>query len=157
MSRAFVSEDAAAAAAAVLPERPVSALPNLVTPSGLAGIEAEVTRLEARLAATAAEDAARPALARDLRYWRGRRVSAQLTEPPATPDEVAFGTTVTLRRANGATQRYRIVGEDEADPAAGLLSWASPVAQALMGAVPGEVVETGGGRPAMTVLEIKTA
>jgi transcription elongation GreA/GreB family factor len=154
MSRAFVSEDAAAAAAGVLPERPVSTLPNLVTPSGLAAIEAEIARLEARVAATAAEDAARPALARDLRYWRSRRTTAQLTEPPATPDEVAFGTTVTLRRANGTTQRYRIVGEDEADPAAGLLSWASPVAQALLGAAPGEVVETGGGRPAMTVLEI---
>jgi transcription elongation GreA/GreB family factor len=154
MSRAFVSEDAAAAAAAVLPERPVSAMPNLVTPSGLAAIEAEIARLEAGIAATAAEDPTRPALARDLRYWRIRRTSAQLTEPPATPDEVAFGTTVNLRRANGATQRYRIVGEDEADPTAGLLSWASPVAQALLGAVPGEVVETGGGRPAMTVLEI---
>jgi transcription elongation GreA/GreB family factor len=157
MSRAFVSEDAAAAAAALLPERPVSAMPNLVTPSGLAAIEAEAARLEAHLAALAAEDPARPALARDLRYWRSRRTTAQLTEPPATPEEVAFGTTVTLRRANGATQRYRIVGEDEADPAAGLLSWASPVAQALLGAVPGEVVETGGGRPAMTVLEIEIA
>jgi transcription elongation GreA/GreB family factor len=157
MSRAFVSEDAAAAAAAVLPERPVSAMPNLVTPSGLAAIEAEVTRLETRLAALTAEDTARLALARDLRYWRSRRATAQLTEPPATPDEVAFGTTVTLRRANGATQRYRIVGEDEANPAAGLLSWASPVAQALLGAAPGELVETGGGRPAMTVLEIATA
>jgi transcription elongation GreA/GreB family factor len=154
MSRAFVSEDAAAAAAAVLPERPVSAMPNLVTASGLAQIEAEIARLEAGLVAATAEDAARPALARDLRYWRARRATAALTEPPARPTEVGFGTTVTLRRPNGDTQLWRIVGEDEADPARGLLSWASPVAQALLGAAPGDVVEMGAGRPAMTVLAV---
>jgi transcription elongation GreA/GreB family factor len=140
MSRAFVSEDAAAAAAAVLPERPVSAMPNLVTVSGLAQIEAEIARLEA--------------LARDLRYWRVRRASAAVTEPPAKPTEVGFGTTVTLRRPNGDKQLWRIVGEDEADPARGLLSWASPVAQALIGAAAGDVVEMGAGRPAMTVLSV---
>jgi transcription elongation GreA/GreB family factor len=145
MSRAFVSEDAAAAAAAILPERPVSTLPNLVTPSGLSAIEAEVARLEARLAAISAEDAARPALARDLRYWRSRRTTAQLTEVPATPDEVAFGTTVTLRRANGTTQRYRIVGEDEADPAHGTVSHISPLARALFGKGVGDVAEGAGG------------
>jgi transcription elongation GreA/GreB family factor len=154
MSRAFVSEDAAAAAAAVLPERPISSLPNLVTPSGLAQIIAEVARLEVALAETTLEDPARPALARDLRYWRARRLSAQLTEPPSTPEEVAFGITVTLRRAGAGSQIWRIVGEDEADPTAGLLSWGSPVAQALLGALPGDEVEMPG-RPMITVIAVR--
>lgn len=151
MSRAFVSEDAAAASAAALPERPVSRLPNLVTPRGLGLIEQRVAELQASLALKEADAPDRPGIARDLRYWRARRASAQLVEPGAAPPaEVAFGTAVTVRRGGTAT-RYRIVGEDEADPAAGLLSWASPLAAALMGARPGDTVELGGDRPAVTV------
>lgn len=59
------------------------------------------------------------------------------------PDEVAFGTTVTIRREDRREQTYRIVGEDEADPARGLLSHVSPVAQALRGRRVGEVVQAG--------------
>lgn len=151
MSRAFVSEDAAAASAAAVPERPVSRLPNLVTPHGLRLIEQRIAELQAALAFTQADAPERPGIARDLRYWRARRASAQLVEPAAAPPtEVAFGTAVTIRR-EGAAIRYRIVGEDEADPALGLLSWASPLAAALMGASVGDAVELGAGRPAVTV------
>ena len=72
------------------------------------------------------------------------------------PDEVAFGTRVTIRRGGGAMS-YKIVGEDEADPPNGLLSWTSPLAQSLMGARAGDVVEVGGGRPALTVESIERA
>jgi transcription elongation GreA/GreB family factor len=40
---------------------------------------------------------------------------------------------VTLERADGRTQTWRITGEDEADPAAGSVSHVSPLAVALMG------------------------
>lgn len=151
MSRAFVSEDAAAASAAVLPERPVSLLPNLVTPRGLHLIEQRVADLQAALALKEAEAPDRPGMARDLRYWRLRRANAQIVESGALPPtEVAFGTAVTIRRG-GVVNRYRIVGEDEADPAAGSLSWASPLAAALMGARAGDTVALGGDRPAVTV------
>lgn len=150
MSRAFVSEAAAEASAAALPERPVSAAPNLVTPRGLDLIGAQVARLQALLDGSAPDDPARAATARDLRYWRARRGSAQVVAPAATPTEVAFGTEVTIRRGE-VVSVYRVVGEDEADPPAGLLSWTSPLAQSLMGAQPGEVVEVGGGRAPVSV------
>lgn len=154
MSRAFVSEASAEAAAAQVPERPVSTAPNLVTARGLRHIDAEVARLEAALAGTEAEDPEHARLARDLRYWRARHTTAQLVPPvDGEPPEVAFGTSVTLRR-DGSSVTYRIVGEDEADPAQGLLAYTAPLAVALTGAAVGEVVEIGGGRPAVTVERI---
>ncbi|HEX7391165.1 MAG TPA: GreA/GreB family elongation factor, partial [Acidiphilium sp.] len=154
MSRAFVSEDAAAAKAAILPERPVSDRPNLVTERGLRLIEAEVARLQEAIAKTVSDSEERPALARDLRYWQARKASARMMgAAPAAPSEVAFGTTVTLRRQDGGTVRYRIVGEDEADPAQGLLSWASPLAEAMMEAETGDEIDLPG-RPPMTVAAI---
>ena len=61
------------------------------------------------------------------------------------PSEVRFGSTVTILREDGRRQTYRIVGEDEADPAHGTLSYASPVAQALMGKQVGDIVQAGVG------------
>ncbi|MDB5374110.1 MAG: Transcription elongation factor greB [Belnapia sp.] len=151
MSRAFVSEAAEEAKAAILPERPVSSAPNRVTPRGQALIEAMVRQLQDRLAALAADAPERAGLARDLRYWRSRAATAQLVVAGAgLPEEVGFGTRVTIRR--GAERMiWHIVGEDEADPAQGLLSWTSPLAEALIGARIGEVVEPGGGRPSVII------
>ena len=42
---------------------------------------------------------------------------------------IGFGTTVTLRRDDGREQTFRIVGEDEADPSRGTVSYVSPVAR----------------------------
>lgn len=139
MSVAFTKEQDHEAAAADLPDRPVSPHPNLVTASGLAQLEAALA--EAREAYTAAKaggdiQADRTAMARatrDLRYYGARRASAQLTEPEGPPDAVLFGRTVTIEREDGRTQSFRIVGEDEADPTKGSVSYISPLAQALMG------------------------
>jgi transcription elongation GreA/GreB family factor len=150
MSRAFVSEAAAEASAAALPERPVSAAPNLVTRRGLDLIDAQVTRLQKLLDGSTPDDPRRAALARDLRYWRARRGSAQVITPAAASAEVAFGTQVTIRRGD-LVSVYRVVGEDEADPPGGLLSWTSPLAQSLMGARKGDIVEVGGGRAPVSV------
>lgn len=155
MSRAFVSEAAAEASAAILPERPVSAAPNLVTPRGLDLIDTQVARLQALLDGSAPDDPARAAAARDLRYWRARRGSARVVAPIAAPTEVAFGTRVIVRRGD-AVNAYHVVGEDEADPSAGLLSWTSPLAQSLMGAQPGDVVEVGGGRAPASVEAVES-
>jgi transcription elongation GreA/GreB family factor len=157
MSRAFVSEEAAEANSAVLPERPVSAAPNLVTHRGLELIDTEVARLQKLVGEIAVDHPERAGLARDLRYWRARRASARVVAQPAsTPNEVAFGTKVTIRRSGG-TISYRIVGEDEADPPNGLLSWTSPLAKSLTGAQAGDVVEVSGGRPSVTVESIEVA
>jgi transcription elongation GreA/GreB family factor len=81
---------------------------------------------------------------RDLRYWSARRASAQLTEPDADPRMVQFGRTVTLEREDGRRQTFRIVGEDEADPARGSVSYVSPLARALLGKRAGDVAMVGG-------------
>ena len=144
MSRAFVKEDDTGGIEP-LPERPVSPHPNLVTPHGLADIDAHLAELQHRHAtATKAEDrSALAAIARDLRYWSARRASAQVVKAPDTAAEVAFGTTVTIERGDGRRQTWKIVGEDEADPAQGTLSYVSPVARALLGKRVGDVVRAG--------------
>jgi transcription elongation GreA/GreB family factor len=144
MSRAFVKEDAADGVDD-LPDRPVSEHPNYVTAQGLALIEAELGRLHAEHgAAQAAEDrAAQAKSARELRYWTSRRATAQVIPPPDDASVVHFGATVTLIRDDGRTQTFRIVGEDEADPAAGTLSHVSPLARALFGKAVGDVVAVG--------------
>lgn len=142
MSRAFVKESDGVED---LPDRLISPHANLVTASGLAQIEAEVARLS-RLYAEAQAAADRDGLAaaaRDLRYWTARRATAELVEQPPAGDEVHFGATVTLRRSDGSEHVYRIVGEDEADPAKGLLSWVSPLAKALGGKTVGDDVTAG--------------
>lgn len=62
---------------------------------------------------------------------------------PETTDIVAFGCTVTFRRPDGRVQTYRIVGEDEADPKQGTISFVAPVARLLMGKRVGDVVGKG--------------
>ena len=147
MSRAFVKEPDGGEAFEELPDRPVSEHPNLVTPQGLAQIEETLARLHdahAR-AQISADRAALASAARDLRYWTARRSTAQLMPPPADHERVQFGSTVTIVRDDGRRQTFRIVGEDEADPARGTLSYVSPVARALMNKTVGDVVEAGSG------------
>lgn len=148
MSRAFVRE-ADTDSVDTVPDRPISPRPNFVTQTGLAKIDARLHELEAaRRGALAADDqSGLVGIERDLRYWKQRRSSARIIAPPAAPEIVRFGVTVSLRFPEGAERRYRLVGEDEADPAVGLVSWASPVGSALIGRRAGEVVEVSG-RPA---------
>jgi transcription elongation GreA/GreB family factor len=145
MSRAFVKETDADTID--LPDRPVSPHPNFVTAEGLSAIERELARLDAAHAtAVASEDkAVIAAVARELRYWTARRASAQVIEPPADKSTVHFGASVTVRRDDGRTQNFRIVGEDEAQPSRGTLSHVSPLARALYGKRVGDTVEVAGG------------
>jgi len=128
-----------------LPDREISPFPNLVTAEGLALIDGEIDCHSAThagaLAAGDREAAARAA--RELRYWTARRNSAQVQPAPAGSDEVSFGSAVKILREDGRRSSYRIVGEDEADPANGLLSYVSPLARELMGKGIGEYVEAG--------------
>lgn len=146
MSRAFTKEIDDAPPLPLEP-RPISGEPNFVTPRGAALIEAEADRLTAALVRAADGDVA--AIQRDLRYWSARRQSMQVVTSPETPAAVSFGTVVEIRRG-GKVVRLGIVGEDEADPAAGLIAWTSPLARALDGAEPGELLEfEAGGRTEM--------
>jgi transcription elongation GreA/GreB family factor len=141
MSRAFVKEGEAADFEA-LPELAVSRHRNLVTPEGLALIEVTLARLESELsAARAAGDRGTVARAgRDLRYWRQRRISAELVEPDPAPRVVRFGSRARLLTSDGGTASFRIVGEDEADPRQGLISYVSPLAVELLGCAVGDEI-----------------
>jgi transcription elongation GreA/GreB family factor len=151
MSVAFTKEESAETASeTLLPDRPISPHPNLVTAAGLKALTRQLEEARAALeAAQTTEDvnerrrlSASPL--RDVRYFSERVRTAQLVPDPASSDVVAFGSTVTFRRADGRVQTYRIVGEDEADPKAGSISFVSPVAKSLIGKAVGEVVGVGG-------------
>lgn len=139
-----------------LPEREISSFPNLVTAEGLALIDAAIddhsVAHATALAASDREAAARAA--RELRYWTARRNSAQVQPAPADSDEVAFGSQVEIEREDGRCARYRIVGEDEADPAKGLLSWVSPLARAMMGRGAGEEIKAGATEATITAISV---
>jgi transcription elongation GreA/GreB family factor len=141
MSRAFVRESDQDTES--LPERVISPHPNFVTSAGLRQIEEQIRELEAaRRAARERDDkAALARIERDLRYWTQRRVSARVVEPAATPDTVRFGVNVLLESADGSRREFRVVGEDEADPPQGRISWVSPLAAALIGKKVGDVVK----------------
>jgi transcription elongation GreA/GreB family factor len=140
MSRAFVKEDDAGTP---LPDRPISPERNLVTRRGLQLIEQEIARHQhdlARARADADREAAGRA-SRELRYWSARRASAEVAEPEPGTASVVFGAAVTLLRDDDTQLTLRIVGEDEADPAAGWIAWTTPVARALLGGRSGDVRE----------------
>lgn len=150
MSVAFTKEEDYESVAANLPDRPVSPHPNLVTPEGLAAIEAELASARAAYAAAQGGEVKddRTAMARatrDLRYWSQRRGNAQLIAPVDAEGVVRFGGTVTIEREDGRRQTWRIVGEDEADPAAGSVSYISPLGQALLGKSVGDEAVVAGG------------
>ena len=150
MSVAFTKENDSESVAADLPDRPISPHPNLVTAEGLAQLDAALA--EARAAYHAAQSAGgvetdRTAMARatrDLRYYGARRSSAQLMATSGDTGKVRFGASVTFEREDGRRQSYRIVGEDEADPAKGAISYISPLAQALLGKSVSDVAEVAG-------------
>lgn len=150
MSVAFVKEESAEAASeTLLPDRPISSHPNLVTEAGLKALERQLQQArEAHDAANLIEDVnerrrqtAGPL--RDLRYLAARLRTAQVVPAPTSTESVAFGSTVTFSRDDGRVQTYRIVGEDEADPKTGSISFVSPVAARLLGKAVGDVVAVG--------------
>jgi len=147
MSRAFTSEDDTDGSLNDIGERPVSEYRNLVTPAGLASIDAMLEELREALARAEADaDRSRIAtVSRDLRYWAARRETAEVSVPDPDNDVVRFGMTVTLKGDDdGREKTWTIVGEDEADAARGTISHASPMAAALFGKGIGDVVTVGG-------------
>ena len=154
MSRAFVKESDGADGEQ-LPELKQSPHRNLVTREGLAQIEARVERLQSELVAarTAQDRAALARIQRDLRYWHARRGSAEVVPEAKPTGKARFGSVVELAKPGGACVEYRIVGEDEADPPAGRISYVSPIARALIGKSAGEVVALPDGEATITAVD----
>lgn len=150
LSVAFTKEESAETASeTLLSDCPISPYPNLVTEPGFRMLKRQLGEArEAYEASQRIEDVnekrrqgAVPL--RDLRYFAERVRTAQVVPDPASSDAVAFGSTVTFRRADGRVQTYRLVGEDEAYPRAGSISFVSPVARSLMGRNIGDLVGSG--------------
>lgn len=119
MSRAFVKDDDRDTE--IVAKRPQRQHPYYVTPEGYA-------RLQQNLAqAQAAGDERR---AEETQERIDAAIVVRSEEQPR--DVVRFGARVTVETPDRKQSAYRIVGEDEADPAHGSISWLSPLAQALM-------------------------
>ena len=132
-------------------ELPIPPGPNLVTAAGLTLAGTRVAELEAKVAAETDELALADAQ-RSLRYWRTRLATAELAPPPPD-DEAAFGSRVTFR-LKGQERVVDIVGDDEADPAAGKLAFSAPLARALIGAGPGDWSDFNGQAEAIEILAV---
>jgi len=133
-------------------ELPLPSGPNLVTLRGLEQIRARLAETERKVTEAEGETALAEAK-RDLRYWQTRHATAELA-PVAAGGEAAFGTRVTFRM-NGAERTIAIVGDDEAEPAAGYLSFSAPLARALIGACPGDLIDFNGRAEAIEVLKVE--
>jgi transcription elongation GreA/GreB family factor len=127
VSRAFVKEDDGESE--IVPPRPQRQHPYYVTPAGY-------EQLQKRLAQAQADGNAR-----DAEDSQERLEAAIVVDPQQQPKDVAqFGATVTVEEPDRERRTYRIVGEDEADPLQGTISWLSPLAQALLDHRAGERV-----------------
>ena len=117
-----------------------------MTEAGLAAIDASLSRFDAahRAARDNGDRGAAASALREVRYWRARCASAEVVKPSADKSKASFSMTVTLRRDDGREQSFRIVGEDEADPSRGTVSYVSPLARAVLTHGPGETVEIAG-------------
>lgn len=119
MSRAFVKEDDGDSE--VVAPRLQRQHPYYVTPEGY-------TQLEERLVKAQAAGNER-----EVEQTKERIESAIVLDPrDQKADVAAFGASVTVETPDRKQQTYRIVGEDEANPLGGTISWLSPLAQALM-------------------------
>jgi transcription elongation factor GreA len=75
----------------------------------------------------------------------------------AASDKVIFGVTVVLSDVDTDTEvRYKIVGDDESDIAAGMLSFSAPIARAIIGKRAGDEIDvvTPGGRKTYEIVEV---
>ena len=135
-------------------ELPIPVGPNLVTARGAALIETRIAALEQALEAAivAADAEAATAIRRDLRYWHTRRNTAIPTDPPGD-GTVGFGSTVALILA-GKKRTITLVGDDEAAPPAGLIAYSAPLARAVIGGVPGDILPFNGADDAIEIVAI---
>jgi transcription elongation GreA/GreB family factor len=152
MSRAFVSEDHVVED---VPDRLVSTHPNYVTERGLGLIEAALADARGEYARmqAAGDRLGLGKAARDVRYWTARRATAQPVPPATDRGRVQFGSQVTIERDDGRRQTFQVVGEDEADPKNGSISYVSPLARALLGKGVGDAVRAGASDAEITAVE----
>ena len=178
MSKAFTKEsESDDDDAPALPQLPVGGK-NYITPAGYARLRAELLDLidnerpkVVEVVHWAASNGDRSEngdylygkkrlreIDRRIRFLTRRLEIAEVTDPSVHhgSDQVFFGATVTYADAEGAEQTITIRGIDEADSAAGEVSWIAPIARALLRARVGDEVRlpTPAGVRELEVLEV---
>ena len=139
MSRAFVKENDLEHAGIDVPERPISAEKNYVTPDGLMELEEKITNLEeerkkSSLTTDSINKQKKLQLERDLRYFINRLESAILVNPKEQDkNKVLFSASVDVENELGEILNFQIVGEDEANIKINKIAYNSPLAKALIG------------------------
>ena len=152
--------------------------PRFITPQGFARVRAEYEQLfsseRPRLVDTIAWAAANCDRSENGDYIYGRKrlreidrrlgylskvmKSAKVIDPTLQEqrDTVRFGATVELADENDDRRIVTLVGEDEADASSGQVSWAAPIARALVGAKVGDerVVRLPAGEKSYEVMKI---
>ena len=146
MSRAFVKENDLEHAGIDIPERPVSHLPNYVTPNGLRQLKGSIQKIEGdilflkKLDDSPEKKQNKMKLERDLRYYLKRLETAILIDKHEDSNKILFGAHVVLIDENDEIYKFQIVGEDEADIKLNRLSYVSPLAKELIGSSIGDQV-----------------
>jgi transcription elongation factor GreB len=102
----------------------------------------------------------RPALKRlelECQKLQSSLDSAIIVEPPADREKIALGAWVRVQDEDGDEETYQIVGLDEADPAEGRISSASPLGRVLLTKRAGEKVhfQIPAGRRELTILSVR--
>jgi transcription elongation GreA/GreB family factor len=133
-------------------ELPIPLGPNLVTARGLQLIKDRVAALQEKVAALT-DDTALKIAKRDLRYWNTRQSTAELAPVPSGT-KVEFGTRVTFL-LNGKEKTLALVGDDEAYPASGIISFSAPISRALIGLEPGDYSDFAGQEDAIEILSVE--
>jgi len=146
VSRAFVKELDGDQADTDLPERPQSEHPNYITQTGLEKMQSTVIALRQEQSLLKKEDdlsaknRIKPIEA-ELRYLEKRiQCAIPVDISKQKSQEIRFGATVKLVDEKDQEYVFTIVGEDEADPEAGFISWVSPLARELLGKKPDNTV-----------------
>lgn len=159
VSRAFIKEDAQHDDVQVVRRAPLpEGASNLVTERGLALLRAEEAEIRAALAQSEGDARRQLALETALDELLGRLMSAEV-RVPGDGVEVAFGHLVELEPVAGEGSAFSItiVGVDEADPEAELVSYLAPLAQALIGRRVGDTVSLGASLRAMRIAKISAS
>lgn len=173
MNKAFVKEMGAEDALDMTPEMPAG-VKNYITPAGYRRLEDELRQLlDTRsiqseiVPADLGNDVQEKQLeAEDQRnhdqrihYLQARLETAEIVDLAmhVGNDRIFFGATVTYEHEDGEQRTVTIVGLDELDPAHGLISWLSPVAQTLLKSSEGDsvILESPAGDEKLTILDVQ--
>jgi transcription elongation factor GreB len=152
--------------------------PRFITPQGFARVRAEYEQLfsteRPKLVDTIAWAAANGDRSENGDYIYGRKrlreidrrlgylskvmKTAKVVDPAGQEqrDTVRFGATVELADENDDRRIITLVGEDEADASSGQVSWAAPIARALVGAKVGDerIVHLPAGEKSYEIMKI---